>query len=358
MPFRRPQTYARKDLLTPGGYNQLGRNARLLDQALRVEHTAAGEHNSPTIARTVGTVLASPVPSYSLIGFDGDVSLGAGHNPAVGKVVLTLPRERFGVELPVVVQNASVTGADLPCLTTAFWVVRLQSVIEALLVDKEIEVYSCFWDGVLDTPGSGAWTAVAYGGGEDATFHLAAHGLSLGVGSVRTFGQPLLARQGNRAGGGSTYTNQLIQGGADLEAAFRTEHTGGAHDLRSIPKCWAHVQWNGSRYVILDQEASPNWSGGSISSVELVSAGVADVVFTRSMNHTFWQMFIDVDYPRLYGSTADYFIACCPEQYQLGNVGTVFFYKKLLSSPAGEEYWTRDGGCDFHVWIYEDHGAS
>lgn len=349
-PYRRPQTYARKDLLSPGGYNQLSQNAQALDTALRVEHTADGAHNSPLIARTVGTVQVAAGPVYSLLGFNGDVSLDAGFNPVVGRVVLTLPQSRYFTSLPVCAQNASATGASLPCLTTARWL--SPPGVNPFLVSGQIEVFSTYWNGTLDTPGSGSWAITAYGGGQDASFHLLVHGDPTGAGAVRTYGQPLVSRQGNRAGTGSTYTNQLIQGTADLEAALRAEHTGGTHDLASIPKCWAHVQWNGSRYVILDQEASPNFTGGAISSVELVDDGVAEVVFVSTIDNVLQaQMFVDVDYPRLYGSTADYHIACCPQGYKLGNVATVFFYKKLLSG-AGEEYWTRDGGTDFHVWVY------
>lgn len=371
MPYRRPQAYARKDLLTPGGYNQLGRNARLLDQAFRAGHSIDGEHNSANIARTVGTVERDG-SFYELLGFDGDVTLngasstpfGSVANPVAGKVLLTLPASRFSGRRPVLVQNASETGATLPCLTSANWLAGPSSsdnLTEILggggVQDPKVEVYSTYWNGTLGVAGSGQWEIVAYGGGEDASFHLLAHGPRLPSGNTRDFGAPLLARQGMRADGNS-YTNVLIQGSADLEAELRVEHTAGVHDARPIPKAWAHVQWSGSRYTILDQHCLGTFGGGRIASVEIGdTSGRVDVTFAAPMVNRFFQTFVQADFPRVSGAATDIFIACAPLSYQTAWGLSLFLYKKLISDPGGQEYFERNGACDFHVWIYDDHGT-
>jgi hypothetical protein len=351
MAYRNPRTFARKDLLTPGDYNQLIYNARELETALRAEHTVDGEHNVPHIARSVGQVRYSG--GYSLVGFGGDVSLGAGHNPVVGRLRLTMAADRYAKNAaPVLVQNTSATGITWPCLTMVRWV-----------DDVTVETLSVYWhtDGFVP---DGIWEATVYGGSEDATFNLAVHGPLLATGAIMDFGAPLLTRQGLRAATGSTYVNQLIQGSADLEAALQAAHATGAHDVRGIPKAWAHVQWTGSRYVILDQACSASFDGSSISSVEVVGDGVAEVVFASPMSTGFYQTFVDVDYPRAYSTTAgfpllttnNYFIACVPETYSLQQSTRIYFYMRYYDT--GIEKWVGANGTDFHLWIYDDHGAN
>jgi len=359
MGYQQPPAYARKDLLTPGNYNQLLLNARALERALRLEHKENGEHNSPLITRTVGTVRLAAGPVYSLGGFDGDVTLGPGYNPQVGHLLLTLAGNRYRPNAaPILVQNASVTGASLPCLSSAKWVLDPNNIVSLTVPSlyATLEVFSTYWNGTLGVPGSGNWALVAYGGGQDAQLHLAVHGPLLTTGSLLDFGGPLQSRQGLRAEETDRYANQLIQGSADLEAALRVAHTAGVHDARTIPKAWAHVQWNGSRYVIVDQECSPTFDGGYIASVENIGTGIAEVVFASNMATQFYQVFVDVDYPRLYGEAADYFIANVPEQYQLQQAFQLYFYERLLTG-GGVEYFDRNGAVDFHLWIYDDHGA-
>lgn len=347
MSYRKPAAYARKDLLTPGNYNQLGTNARVLDNAFRLEHVGTtGEHNAAFICRTMGTARLSSGPVYDLIGFDGDVSLATGHNPQVGRIILTLAAARFEKnKAPILVQNASATGVNLPTLSYAKWV-----------SDTSVEVFSTYWNGTLGVAGSGFWELEAYGGGEDASVHVGIFGPALAAGALRDFGAPLLSNQGLRAGSYSTYVNQLIQGSADLEAALREAHAAGVHDVRPIPKAWAHVQWDGARYAIVDQACASTFDGAAISSVEAIGDGIAEVVFAGSMASGLYQTFIDVDYPRLGGAASDCFIASVPMAHQLQHSARVYFYKKALGG-GGEEYFDRDGGVDFHIWLYDNHGS-
>lgn len=345
MSYRKPAAYARKDLLTPGGCNQLRTNARILDQAFRGEHRAStGEHNTPVIARTMGSVqLTGGV--YSLTGFDSptgeDVTLGVGHNPAVGRVHLTLAADRFAANsAPILVQNSATTGASLPCLSYARW--------ES---DTEIQVFSTYWNGTLGVAGSGQWEIAAGAGGLDSPFHLGIHGPALGTGAAIDFGPPSLRFEGLRADNAS----ELNQGSADLELALRAYHTAGAHDAPAIAKAWAHVQWTGSHYSILDQACAATFDGAAISSVNATSSGLAEVVFAAPMVNAFYQAFVTVDYPRITGAPSDYFIACVPWARQFDRSLSVYLYKRLLDG-GGVEYFERNGAVDFHLWIFDDHG--
>jgi len=333
--YRKPPTYARKDLLTPGNYNQLAQNAAELEAAFRAEHIeSSGEHNTPLIARTLGTVLRSG-GAYSLQSFNADASLAGGagvYNPAVGKVIVTLASDRYETNAgPIEAQNASESGDTRPTLTWARW-----------FDDTRVEIYSTYWNGTLGVAGSGFWAA----GGEDVSVHLGVHSKALGVGARTNFGAPLQARKGLRAGSGTTYANQLIQGGADLELALRVNHDAGAHNCREVSRSWAHVQWNGADWEIIDSE------GSDILSVSKGASGRCDVEITNHSDPTY-QVFIDVDYARLSGSTDDYFVCSAPADNRGDDTFNLFFYERLIDG-SGVEYFDRGDEVDFHLWLFRE----
>jgi hypothetical protein len=337
--YRKPPTFVRNDLLTAGTYNQMRENAAVLRNALRFEHVnSSGEHNTPLIARTLGTVLCAAGPTYSLQGFNADASLASGHNPSAGKLILTLAGSR-GYEKDkgiIQVQNASNNGDVQPCLSWARWA-----------SDDKVEIYSNRWAGTLGSTVDGAWDSA-----DNASFFVGVHGRRLPVGTPNDFGPPLQRGDGLRAGSGTTYANQLIQGCADLQVSMDVGHTAGAHDTREIAKYWAHVQWDGADFTVLDEEASPTFDAGGVT-FSSPSAGICIGSFTTSLASNNYQVFIDVDYGRLSGSPDDYFIACVPEDEISSADFTVYLYKKFVSS--GIEYYDRSNEVDFHVWVFDDH---
>lgn len=320
MPYRKIQTFNRGDLLKGGGYSQIRANGQVLEQVLNLEHTSGGEHNTPLVARSLGTVLVSGGPTYSLSGFNSDVSLGSGHNPAVGKAVLTVASSRYEKDRGVImVQNASVDGDSRPELTFAKW-----------LDDRRIEVFTCAPDGT------------AY----DSAFHIAIHGRALPAPARLDFGGPLQGfSNGLRAG----TANKLIQSSADMQVSMDFAHTEGAHDCREVAKAWARVEYNGSTFDIADQEASETFDGGLFSSFDIASTGVINCNFRDPLASTGYQVFAQV------GGT--YFICTTPADERFTSYCVLRFWKQgfnILSSPAIEE-WNPNNELDFQVWIFDDH---
>ncbi len=254
---------------------------------------------------------------------------------------------------PILVQNASTSGAVRPCLSTAWWT----DAGGLLDVPPTVELLQLAWSGTLGVPGSGFWSITGYGGSEDASVHVAVHGPLIAGGTLLSLGAPRYGGEGLRADAPDSDANALIAGTATLELALREAHADGVHDVRTIPKAWAHVQWQGSRYVIVDQECSPTFDGGAISSVELLSAGIAQVVFADGLvDASKYQVFVTPDYARLAGEASDVFIIDAPRDYQLAHAQTLFLYKRALDG-SGVEYFNRESACDFHLWIYDNHGA-
>lgn len=339
MSYRRPPTYIRNDLLTPGGYGQLGLNAQAIEAAFRAEHIeSTGEHNTALIPRTLGTIYWDG-SKYNSVGFNSDASL-PGTAAVNGRFTLNLAASRYVKDTgPLFLQNASATGSSLPCLSWGQWV-----------DDTHVTIYSTYWNGSLGVAG-GSW----FTGGEEASFHLGVHSQELSQAAPGSFGQPLLAHQGLRASS-DTYVNKLVSASADLELALRVGHASGVHDTREIQKLWAHAQWNGLSYGIVDQQASRSFDGAGIASISAVSTGIAEVVFDAQMSTVQYQVFVDVDYARLTGDDDDYFIACVPFTNNTTWTGNtlrsfrIYLYKRYLDG-SGVEYFDRASDVDFYLWV-------
>lgn len=336
MTFRRPPAYARNDVLTPGNYSQLRTNNQELQAAFRAEHVeATGEHNTLMVPRAVGTARSDSGPAWTLIGFNSDVSAPAVYDR---DLYLNLAAGRYEKDGgPVQVQNASDRGPTRPTLSMARW-----------FDDTRVEVMSSFWGGTLGVSGSGFWAGT---GDDSGHFHLSVTGRLLSPGAFGDFGGPLLPRQGLR----SPNVGQLVQGAATLEGGFRVAHTAGAHDIREIAKGWAHVQWTGSAFSIIDQHVSPRFDGGYFTTAALVSTGIVDVLWAAPLNTTNYQVFIDVDYSRMLGDpNGDYYLVSAPLSTMTKQGVRLFIYKRLLDG-AGVEYFDRGNAIDFHLWLYDNH---
>jgi hypothetical protein len=333
MAYRRPPTYIRNDLLTPAGYGQLGLNAQALEAAFRAEHIeSTGEHNTPLIPRTLGTMYWDG-SKYVGIDFNTDVSYAT--TAANGRLRLGLVANRYSKDSgPLFLQNASATGSTKPCLSWGQW-----------NDDTHVTIYSTYWNGTLGSPG-GSWYTL----GEDCSFHLGIHTEKILQAAPVSFGAPLLSRQGLRAGSGTTYVNKLVSGTTDLEVALRVEHANGAHDTVKIQKLWAHAQWDGYHYGIVDQQASRSFDGGGIASIDAVSSGIAEVLLDAPLASTNYQVFVDVDYARLTGDEDDYFIACVPFTGTSARSFRIYLYKRYLSG-GGVEYFDRASDVDFYIWV-------
>lgn len=337
MRYRKPPAFVRNDLLTAQAMAQLqAHNGPALEEAFRREHRANGEHNSLLFARTLGTVLCAAGPTYTKQGFNGDASLETGHNPSVGKLILTLAAARYNTFGLVQAQNASDDGANLPHLTWA-----------RMFDDTRAEFYSSSWVGTLGSSADAAWTA------EDGAFHAAAHGPSLDVGSLLDFGTLLQPR---RHGLRTVRANPLIQASADLQVALDVGHTAGVHDVRELPKAWAHVQCDsgGAGFTIIDSEVSAEFDAGDFDTVDIDSTGVLNVTFTGALATDDYQVFVDVDYSRLNGDPEDYFICCAPQAERSTGDFFLYFYKQFFDG-SDLEYWDRSHEVDFHIWVYDDH---
>lgn len=333
--------FRRKDLLSSARYSQLLANTVHVRDHFRAEHLeATGEHNSTEIARALGSVIVNAGPAYTLSGFSGDVTLKDTYNPAIGTVILSLAGNRYLKDMgPLLVQNASGRGDGAPALSWAEWT-----------SDTAVTVYSTYWSGTLGSAVDCRWITVT---GEDSSFHLGIHGPRLPSGAAGSVGGMLGRTNGLRAPTLSTYFNQLVQEGADLQVRADVAHTAGVHDAQEISKAWAHVQWNGSSFDVVAQEATSTFDAGQISGVAASSTGILDVSFLGSLATSNYQAFVDVDYARTGGTVDDYFIAVPPFDERRPTGFRLYLYKKFTS--AGVEYWDRSSAADFYVSIHDNH---
>jgi hypothetical protein len=327
MPYKKLPTYARKDLLTGAAYGQLRTNGYLMERVHGREHLATGEHNTPMVARTLGTVLVAAGPTYSLSGFNSDASLGSSHNPAVGKLVLTLAAGRYEKDRgAIMVQSAGTAGDTRPELVWARW-----------FDDRRVEVFTTYWD-------TNAWAA----GGVDSAFHIGVHGRTLARSTPLDWGT-LLQQRAN--GLRVSSANPLIQASADVQVAMDAAHTDGVHDVREVAKAWAHVQHNGSTYDIADQECSDTFDGVRFTGFDITATGVINCKFQSSLASTGYQVFVDVGY------STNHYICCAPVDERAAGSFKLYFYIQSFNaffSPAQEE-WDPANALDFQVWVYDDH---
>ncbi len=339
MPYKKLPAYARKDLLTGGAYGQLRTNGYLMERVHGLEHLTTGEHNTPLIARTLGTVLVAAGPTYSLSGFNSDASLGSSHNPAVGQLVLTLASGRCEKDRgAIMVQSAGNDSDTRPEVAWARW-----------FDDRRVEVFTTYWNGTLGVAG-GSWAA----GGSDSAFHVGVHGRTLPRSTPLDWGAPLQQRaNGLRV----SSANPLIQASADVQAAMDATHTDGVHDAREIAKAWAHVQWNGSTFDIADQECSDTFDGARFTAFDLTATGIINCKFQSSLASTGYQVFVDVDYSRQVGASSDYYLCSVPANEHAVGSFNLYFYTQAFDGGFSPplEYWTRANAIDFHVWVFDDH---
>lgn len=337
--------FKRKDSLTAQRVGQLRDNIALQQQAFRKEHIertslgfiANGEHNSPLIARGAGT-LAWSGSAYSLVGFPGTVALASGHNPQIGAVIFTVELGVFESAFPVMVQNASNTGATSPCLSWGDW-----------MDTSRFRTFSTYWTGTLGVSGSGFWTSA----GDDANLHVAIHSSAQSVGQAAGLGGSITRQNGLRSGSTSTYFNAMIQTAADLQYLLDREHRNGVHNIRQIPKASCHVIWTGSAHAIVAQDVCATFDGAYFSGISSGGTGIIDITFAAPLATTNYQVFVDVDYARSTGAPSDYRIICAPRS-SIGLSGfRLYVYKRLLN--AGVEYFDRASDVDFYVWVHDDH---
>jgi hypothetical protein len=338
--YRKLPTFVRNDLLKASTLTQMQAfNGRAIEDAFRREHTAAGEHNTPLIARAVGTALLAAGPTYSLQKFNADVTLETGHNPSAGKVILTVPSSRYGANSGTVqVQNAFNFGSSAPCVSAARY-----------FDDTRVEVYSSYWNGNLgDTTGEDGWIA------SDSAFHAGIHARKLAVGSPLNFGALSQTRRtGLRS---SSIANPLIQASADLQVAMDVAHTAGEHDVQEVAKYAGRAQWTGSVFQVTTLGAGAPFDGTDIADVIVSSTGVVQVQFTNSLNSNDYQVFVACEYARTTGaggSIDDFYVCCAPESERGVDDFYLYFYKQFFD--GADEYWDRAHALDFHFWIFDNH---
>jgi hypothetical protein len=336
MIYNKPPDLARKDALTPQLYNRMRDNGRYVEAEFRSEHIrSSGEHNTPLIARTLGTLRYSA--GYSLQGFNSDAVLAGDvgvYNPSVGRVFITLPFSRgySASDNVLMVQNASATGASVPCFSDA-----------RFFDDRHVEVYSYKWNAALGAAGS--WL------GEDASSYVAVHGEVLQQGPLEDFGGARGGGQGLRV----TDYNKVVQGYADLEVAYDVAHrdnfASGSHNVREVARSWAHVQFDGtSAYTIVEEKHDD--SETRVVSITRSSAGQLLVTLNVAVA-TPMQVFVDCDWSRLTAGAlnTDLFMGCVVNEGggSWPDVIPLYIYKRGKS--GNDDTWAR-GDTDFQIWIH------
>lgn len=213
--------FERNDAFGPGSHNSLLQRQDFLYNFLGVEHDpATGEHNTIHVARTLGAVKWSGA-AYSLEGFNSDVTLETGHNPAAGTVVLTLAADRYDWTQAVVeVQGADSTGNVTPWLVTkAFSDVNTRLTV---FLKK-------------NTAGVGAQQVFA---ATDGSFFIGVRSPRLPNSVARPAGAVYRSRDEGLRADASNW-NPMVQAMGTNRVAFLDEHTAeGAHDAHEVAKAW------------------------------------------------------------------------------------------------------------------------
>lgn len=312
---------ARRDPFGFATFNRLQENLRWARELFATEHVlATGEHNTPTIPRTLGTVRYNS--GYTLEGFNSYASLQSGHNPAAGQLILTLDQPPIADQAIVArAAAASETGSSKPCLVTAY-------------VDPFTASPVYFFCYALSSAlGSGTGNTWAL---EDANFDAAVHSSPVAPGSLASAYGQLARGQGLR----TTLWNGLVSEMSALYKAYISGHAAdGEHDVREVAKAWARVSWDGAAYAIDRAEG--------ITAVSSPSTGQVQLTLSPTLT-TPLQVF-----PVITESSTNSGIICCPRSARSSSAITLYLYRRtfnLAASPptAG---WNR-GDFSFTVSVH------
>lgn len=234
MPFPPLPLYVRNDPFGPTGHNAVLQRQDYLHDFLGAEHDpATGLHNTPHVARTLGTVTWSGA-AYALSGFNALAKSVA--TPATGTIVITLETSYFDDEKGIIeVQPCDDTGGTdaHPWFATA-----------KFTSDTTVTVFLKKNTAAIDTQQVIAST--------NGPFYIGIRNKRVDWTSPRTSSTPRRAvGEGFRVS--STNWNPTIQEVGDNRYASLIGHTSaGLHNLREVSKAWGYVKYDsaGTRYKL------------------------------------------------------------------------------------------------------------
>lgn len=263
---------ARKDSLGFALSNKLSENYDAVLDAFRREHNDDGTHNTLGVARAVGTVrwTAGAPGSYSLEGFNSFVSLGAGHNPAVGSLILTLQSGKFTTPMRV-----QATAQD------KLEIAKPMSIIVTVSSATSITFSLVELSSALGGTNNNTWAS--------QNFTFAASISCERYALAPSITAPSRVLRGEFLSAEATRFNKLITNLGALRKAQALGHdSGGAHDIREMAQLAGYVTWNGTSYSVT--------SGGGFTSVTRNGAGDVDLNF--DVRTTPYQVFVEPDFTR------------------------------------------------------------
>jgi hypothetical protein len=257
MAFPPMPVFERNDPFGPKSHNNLLQRQDYLRDSLAIEHDAVtGEHNTPHVARSLGAVLWNGA-AYVLDGTNGDVSLAAGNNPAVGSVILTLASDRYRAYDGVLeIQTAAEAGGSRPSIATAKFV-----------DDTHVNVYLKQSDAFAQQNFAAT----------DMNFFIGIRSPAI-PNTADSTAFPYRRSRGDGLISDSTNWNPMIQRMGNNRSATLVGHTSsGLHDTREIAKAWGYLRYDSSSggYSV----AAHQGLGGGVARL---AAGVVRVYVTNA----------------------------------------------------------------------------
>jgi hypothetical protein len=219
-------TYVRNDPYGPSGHNQVLERQDWLYDFLAVEHDpASGEHNTPHVPRSLGTVTWDGV-KYGTSGFNSYVtSADAG---SVGTCIITLASGVFDDEQGVLeVQPCDDTGGtdNHPWLATA----KFED-------DTTVRVHLR-----KNTAGLNAQQAFAL---TDGPFFIGIRNKALPFSAPRSSAAHRRSRGDGFEVDSSNWNPMVQDAGANRKATLVAHTSAGLHNAREISKAWGYVKYD------------------------------------------------------------------------------------------------------------------
>lgn len=315
---------ARKSPLGFAGLNGLVSNLSDTVRHFNEEHNADGTHNSLEVARVCGTVVwtAGAPGAYTLSGFNSYASLAVGHNPATGRLILTLDSARVSAPMVVACTAQDNQGEGKPLMVTP----------KATIGVSTVEFHLKELTSALGGSNNNTWAA------RDMTFAVRISS-NKHAHSGTPFDMPTLITPGSFLGDeANERLNGLIRQTGKLRKSFLVGHTtAGIHAIREMAKHWAYASYSGGSYSL---------DAGNVSSVSSGSAGQVEINFASST--TPYQVFVALDYTRRAGGSAnEFYVVTAPVTHMSATKVRLYFYRYDFSAKS----WGR-ADTDFFVSIH------
>ena len=300
-PFaEQPDARVRKTPLGPATLNQLHLNARALDELLRAEHLADGQHNALEVPWVLGHVADGATPTGSL--FDTTYGGGTLARPATGEYTISVV--------------AGVVGTDP--LSRALYSAMANvagSAIESKPHTITVEPVSATSFKVRTR-----WLTSAIGAGD--TWADTNVNFDFGLHAAQRAADPsaLLPytekRRNDFLTEAATDWSALVQNQGAVRAAASLEHSSaGKHTANRIARAMGWFRWSGAAYSVLSDS-------DGISSVSRISTGVVEVTMVDS----FFLTSLMACFPEVQPSTPDELVIINGRGFSSGAGSTFRFY--------------------------------